>query len=123
MKNNKRLYGGILGTIGFLLSPLSWWNDLFVNFPLAYLAASIASIADKALFLKAFIVSYWLTNLLGFVLMQEGINNILKKDGKPGRYSWKYFLRDILLSLAYTALIVMLVKTGFIKPISGYFNN
>ncbi len=32
-------YVGIVAVIGYLLSPLSWWNDLFVNVPLAYLFA------------------------------------------------------------------------------------
>ena len=35
MSWKRKAYGGLLGFIGFLLSPLSWWNDLFVNVPLA----------------------------------------------------------------------------------------
>jgi len=30
------LTGGVLTTLGFIRSPLSWWNDLFVNLPIAY---------------------------------------------------------------------------------------
>ena len=29
----RRVAGGFLGFIGYMLSPLSWWNDLFVNVP------------------------------------------------------------------------------------------
>jgi len=34
------LLRGTLGVAGFILSPLSWWNDVIVNFPLAYGFAS-----------------------------------------------------------------------------------
>jgi hypothetical protein len=36
---NRKIKGGILVTLGFLLSPVSWWNDIFVNIPLAYIFA------------------------------------------------------------------------------------
>ena len=114
---NKKLYGGILGTIGFLLSPLSWWNDLFVNFPIAYFCACAVNLIYKGAFLEAFIVSYWITNVLGFILLQKGLENTLKDDSEKKKYSWKNFLRDALLSLVYTLLIVILVKLGIIKPI------
>ena len=41
----------ILVTAGFILSPLSWWNDLLVNIPLAYLFSLPFSILDESLFL------------------------------------------------------------------------
>ncbi|MFH1077349.1 MAG: hypothetical protein V1753_11070 [Pseudomonadota bacterium] len=114
---NKKLYGGILGTIGFLLSPLSWWNDLFVNFPIAYISACAVNLVYKGVFLWAFIVSYWITNVLGFVLLQKGLESTLEDDNEKNKYSWKNFLRDALLSLVYTLLIVILVRFGIIKPI------
>ena len=114
---NKKLYGGILGTIGFLLSPLSWWNDLFINFPIAYICACAVNLIFKGVFLVAFVVSYWLTNVLGFVLLQKGLEDVLKNSKEKKKYSGKFFLRDVLLSLVYTLLIVILVKLGVIKPI------
>ena len=30
------LKGGILAVIGWVLSPLTWWNDLLVTIPIAY---------------------------------------------------------------------------------------
>lgn len=114
---NKKLYGSILGTIGFLLSPLSWWNDLFINFPIAYICACAVNLIFKGVFLEVFIVSYWLTNVLGFMLLQKGLEGTLKNSKEKKKYSRKDFLRDVLLSIAYTLLIVMLVKSGIIKPI------
>ena len=35
----RKITGGILGVVGFMLSPLSWWNDAVVNLPLALLFA------------------------------------------------------------------------------------
>ena len=31
----KNLRGGALVGLGYMLSPLSWWNDLFFNLPIA----------------------------------------------------------------------------------------
>jgi hypothetical protein len=114
---NKKLYGGILGTIGFLLSPLSWWNDLFVNFPIAYACACAANFIYKGSFLSAFIIFYWLTNVLGFALLQKGLEKMGKDAKEKKKYSGKDFLRDMLFSALYTLLIVILVKLGIIKPI------
>jgi len=44
----RKVTGGILGLVGFMLSPLSWWNDLFVNVPLA-----LVFCLDRQLFLQA----------------------------------------------------------------------
>ena len=32
----QKIKGGILLTVGYLLSPLCWWNDLIINLPIAY---------------------------------------------------------------------------------------
>lgn len=114
---NKKLYGGILGTIGFLLSPLSWWNDIFVNFPIAYVLASLVNLIYKKAFLEAFIAFYWMTNVLGFFLLQKGMEKLIKLGEEKKSYSLKDFIRDVLLSVVYTFLIVILVKFGIIKPI------
>ena len=86
---NKFIYGGILGTIGFLLSPISWWNDLFINFPIAYFFACAVNLIYKGAFLWAFIISYWITNVLGFILLQKGMENAFKDEGEKRKYSRK----------------------------------
>ncbi|MDP2920942.1 MAG: hypothetical protein Q8O12_01045 [Candidatus Omnitrophota bacterium] len=114
---NKKLYGGIIGTIGFLLSPLSWWNDLFINFPIAYVLACGSNYIHKGSFLGAFVVFYWLTNVLGFVLLQKGLEKATEDLKEKKKYSGKDLLKDVLLSIAYTLLIFILVKLDIIKPI------
>nr|MBU1327567.1 hypothetical protein [Candidatus Omnitrophota bacterium] len=117
MKYKHKIYGSVLGAIGFLLSPLSWWNDLFINFPIAYAFACVANFVYKGSFLGSFIIFYWLTNIAGFVLLQKGLEKIQKDTKEKKKYSGKDFVRDVLLSLVYTLLIVILVKFNVIKPI------
>ena len=115
----RKVTGGILAAIGFMLSPLSWWNDLFVNVPLALVFAWAVSYFYKPAFEWCVIVGYWLTNVLGLVLMQKGGERVFSKADKP--YSRRALLRDLGISLLYTGLIVLLLKCGVLKPIQHYF--
>jgi hypothetical protein len=105
--------------IGFLLSPLSWWNDLFINIPLAYLFAIPFWYISKSLFMPMMIIFYWLTNVLGLILMHKGITNI---KSEKNSYTKKEFAKDILFSLAYSLLIIILVYFGILKFPTDYFN-
>lgn len=121
MKYKQKIYGGIQGTIGFLLSPLTWWDDAYVNIPLAYIGAWIVSLIYKPAFGTAFVINYWITNILGFVMMHKGANKILQKEGGSRPYSGKDIIKDIAVSLGYTVLMVVLIKLKVIKPIGDYF--
>ncbi len=114
----RKVTGGALAFIGFMLSPLSWWNDLFVNVPLALAFAWVVSWFYRPAFAVSLVVGYWLTNVLGFILMHKGAQKLLSE--KQGRYSWRDLGRDVGISLLYTALIVALVKFGVLKPIQSY---
>jgi hypothetical protein len=111
----RKVSGGTLAFIGYMLSPLSWWNDLFVNWPLALACAWVISWFCRPAFTASLIVAYWLTNVLGFVLMQKGGAKIMSE--KDHAYSRQCLLRDLTISLLYTLLIVVLVKMGVIAPI------
>ncbi|MGH7973313.1 MAG: hypothetical protein ACREIC_31730, partial [Limisphaerales bacterium] len=69
MALKRKITGGVLAVIGYILSPLSWWNDMFVNVPLALVFAWFVSAFYKPAFSAAVVVGYWLTNVLGFILM------------------------------------------------------
>lgn len=116
---NKRraISGGIIGFIGYMLSPLSWWNDMFVNFPLAYAGAWLVSFFFKPAFGAAFVGFYWLTNILGFFMMHKGVSQIVTKDSKTKSYGKSGLQRDLLLAFAYTIAIIVLIKYDFIQPI------
>jgi hypothetical protein len=116
----RRVWGSFLGFIGFLLSPLSWWNDAFINLPLAIAFGWLISLAYKPAFEAAVVVGYWLTNVAGFVLMHKGGEKIVRKEDR--KYSKMDFLRDVGISLAYTLLIVVLIKLKVLQPFTDYFH-
>ncbi len=109
----RKVKGGILVLIGYILSPLSWWNDLFVNIPISYVAASIISYFYPDIFTAAFVAAYLTTNILGFVLMHVGAEEIVSSSGKNG---WKGLLKYVTVALVYTFLIVALAELGIVEP-------
>ncbi|MFO0752196.1 MAG: hypothetical protein U0411_02585 [Thermodesulfovibrionales bacterium] len=121
MRSRRRIFGGLMGIVGYVLSPLSWWNDAFVNIPLAYLCGWLASLAYQQAFLPVFVLSYWITNIAGFVLLHKGVEMAARKEGRSTPYSRRSFMKDLALSVAYTALIVGLVRLHLIKPVGSYF--
>ena len=115
----RKVHGGIIGFIGFMLSPLSWWNDLFVNLPLALVFAWVISLFYRPAFEASLVIGYWLTNVLGFVLMHKGGQRMLTETEKE--YSRRELLKDVGISLLYTGVILALIKLGVLKPIKNYF--
>jgi hypothetical protein len=119
MRLRRKISGGFLAFAGYLLSPLSWWNDLFVNVPLALAFAWVVSVCYKPAFGVSVVLGYWLTNVLGFVLMHKGAQQML--SGEEKRYTRRELIRDIGISLLYTLVVVALVQYGLLKPIQDYF--
>src|ERR1041385_2946887 len=101
----RKLSGGILAAVGFMLSPLSWWNDLFVNLPLALMFAWLVSLVYRPAFDASVVVGYWLTNVLGFVLMHKGAQKIRAAPSEEN-YFRRELWKDLAISLAYTGLIL-----------------
>lgn len=121
MEWKRKLSGGILTTIGYLLSPLSWWNDAFINIPLALAFAWVVSFFYKPAFTASLILGYWITNVLGFVLMHKGARHIFSE--KPPQRLRRELFTDVMISLIYTVIIVALIKFGILKPFAGYFKS
>ena len=113
MLAKRKFRGGILATIGFVLSPLSWWNDIFINLPLAYAFAFIFGLISENLFTPFLIIGYWLSNILGMILLHYGFVDTLSK--KDNRYTKKKLLKDLAISLIYTLFIVLLIKLGILR--------
>jgi len=111
----RRSLNGLVAFVGFLLSPLSWWNDLVVNVPLALAFAWVVSLLYRPAFEASFVLGYWLTNIVGMVLMHWGGSQALAAEWKP--YDGKRFRKDLAIALAYTAVIVVLVKLGVLGPL------
>ena len=115
----RKAQGGVLGFIGFMLSPLSWWNDAFVNLPIAVGFAWIVAYFHAPAFTPAVIVGYWLTNVVGLVLLHKGAQRAIREDDKP--YTRRDLAKDFAISVAYTLVIVALVWLGLLRPLEKYF--
>jgi hypothetical protein len=102
-----RAKAGFLAGLGWLLSPLSWWNDLVVNVPLAYFFSLPFSLIDERLYLPAFALGYWLTNVLGFMLLHKGVTGMVSSRRASLR-------KDLLIGTAYTALVVTVAALGWL---------
>ncbi len=89
----------IVFVIGYILSPASWWNDAFVNIPLAYLIAWLASrLFPSVGFPWLFGGAYLATNILGMIMMHFSV--------KPP--SKKTLAIDMVVSAAYTLAVIAL---------------
>jgi len=96
-----------------MLSPLSWWNDLFFNLPIALAFGYGVAWFHPDGFLPGTIVGYWLSNVLGIVMMQFGAVEIFFDQDKQN------IKRDLLFGLGgttlYTVIIVALVYFNVLK--------
>jgi len=99
--------------IGWMLSPLTFWNDVFVNIPISYLCASLAIKFIKADFLFLVLVFYWISNGIGILMMYLSGKSIMQD--KSNRLQ---ALETLLITvIIYSIIIIILGKTGLLKPI------
>ncbi|ABM80461.1 hypothetical protein [Hyperthermus butylicus] len=102
-----RLGWGLVAVVGYILSPLSWWNDLFVNIPLAILAGKLFELAGLR-FVYGFYLGYLLTNIAGMVLLVLGVGGAVK-----GYANRRELVKVILIAAIYsTAVYPVLVALG-----------
>ncbi|MDZ4876554.1 MAG: hypothetical protein CLLPBCKN_005989 [Chroococcidiopsis cubana SAG 39.79] len=105
----KKLRGAVFFAIGYLLSPLCWWNDIVFNLPIAYFFGYICSLFNRDLLLPSSIVGYWLSNIIGILMMQAGAMDVLQ--GQPKERNLKKELSmGIASSTAYTLVILALIQ-------------
>lgn len=115
----KALAGSFLASVGFILSPLTWWNDLFVNLPLAFAFAYIIGLlisnvisVTLPLFIGLMVVGYFLTNVLGFLLMQKGAVHITStKEKQKVKFCWK---KNLIYSLLACILVGLSIHFGLL---------
>ena len=105
----KKLRGGFLLLLGFLLSPLSFWNDLFFNLPIAYGFGYICSWFNPNLLLPCAIAGYWISNILGILLMQVGAVDVFQEQPKERNFK-KELLMGLVSSAVYTLVILALIQ-------------
>ncbi|HEY9827304.1 MAG TPA: hypothetical protein V6D19_17840, partial [Stenomitos sp.] len=105
----KKLRGSVLVVLGYLLSPLSWWNDLVFNLPVAYGFGYLCNLISPGLLMPGAIVGYWLSNVIGILLMQAGLLDVVQKEPRQRSFKKEVFT-GLLSSTAYTAVIVLLLQ-------------
>ncbi len=98
--------------IGWLLSPLTFWNDAFINIPFAYICANLFIRVFPTNFLLTVIVFYWISNFAGLLMMYI--------SGKGIARSGKGIIKELILlaaaMLTYSAIMVILGKAGILRP-------
>lgn len=103
----QRLRGGAVAFLGFMLSPLSWWNDLFFNLPIAYGFGWLCRLINPAWLWPGTVVGYWLSNVLGMILLYWGGEDALGRSAPNLRRSIGI---GVLSSTAYTLVVVVLIQ-------------
>ena len=116
----QKLQGSVIATVGFLLSPLSWWNDLYVNIPIAYVCAWLLHFVYRKHFGASMVFFYWLSNLVGLLMLHKGVADIAGKADER-RELLRSILVDLALSLVYSAVLAALVYTDVIRLPEEYF--
>ncbi|MEB3323913.1 MAG: hypothetical protein VKM17_01090 [Cyanobacteriota bacterium] len=102
-----------LVALGWLLSPLCWWNDLLINLPIAFGFAKVVSLFNPAWLFPGLVGGYWLSNVAGVLLMQNGALALLPQDRKPQRA--RELLWCVFTSSLYTVAIFLAVKLGWLS--------
>ena len=98
---------------GWILSPLTFWNDSFVNIPIAYLCANIFIRFLPVKFLLLVLMFYWLSNAAGILLMYISGKALARKGESTGRV-----LFEIIITIAaYSLILIFLDKLGILKPV------
>lgn len=77
----KKTLLGALVWLGYMLSPLSWWNDLFFNLPIALGFGYAIAWLVPGWFVPGTVAGYWLSNVLGILLMQLGAVELFRGEG------------------------------------------
>ncbi len=91
--------------VGYILSPVSFWNDALINFPLAYAMAYpfTGFVSEGGGFAMLLGIMYMITNIVGFLLMQYGFAP--QKTNLRSAMIW---------SILYTAIVIILSYKGII---------
>jgi hypothetical protein len=104
----RQLWGSLLVMIGFLLSPLCWWNDLIFNLPIAYGLGYLCELVVKGGLMPGAIAGYWLSNVVGIVLMQAGAHQVWQSPAQKPNFKQALW-SGTLSSTIFTVLICLLV--------------
>jgi hypothetical protein len=109
----KGVFNRAIFLIGWLLSPLTFWNDTFINIPLAYLCANLFARYIPCSFLCVVLVFYWISNGLGILIMAISGKRILEEQ--KGKVRSLIILFSTIL--IYSLILIVLGKVGLLRPL------
>lgn len=113
----KNTFRALLFFIGWVLSPMTWWNDAFVNIPLSYLMANSLFYILHMPFGWLMIGSYWFTNFIGlFFIYFSGKGLVVSSKNK-----FKTVIILAVLVIVYSAIMLYLDSQGHLRPLRDYF--
>jgi hypothetical protein len=84
-----------------------------INLPLAYAFGWMIRLWNPSWFVPGLFVGYWLSNVLGIVLMQTSALEMFQDSGAE-RNPRRELLIGLATSSAYTAVVFLLVHLGLI---------
>jgi hypothetical protein len=100
--------------VGWMLSPLTFWNDAFVNIPISYFCATISlRFLKNTDFLFLVLIFYWLSNGFGVLMMYASGKSIMRDKS----HRLKALASLFVTVLIYSAIIIILGKIGILKPL------
>ncbi|HIQ23782.1 MAG TPA: hypothetical protein EYH50_01875 [Pyrodictium delaneyi] len=109
-QGSKRLAWALLALVGYILSPLSWWNDVFVNVPIALTTAWLLNTllgVNKAV---GFYIGYMASNILGLYLLALGVSGAAAK-----RIDRQTLAKIMVMGAIYTlAAMLVLGRLGLL---------
>jgi uncharacterized membrane protein len=105
----KKLSGGFLLVLGYLLSPLCWWNDIVFNLPIAYGFGWLCHLFYSPFLIPGTVIGYWISNVIGMLLIQFGTVDLMQKSGQERNFKKELF-NGLVASTAYTLLMVALIQ-------------
>ncbi len=109
----RRLAWGLVATLGYMLSPLSPWNDAFVNVPIAIVFAKLATRLLGINEFLAFQIGYMLSNVAGIALLALGTAGLTGSTKLDKRMLLTTLAASLLYSLVASFILSAL---GVLQP-------
>lgn len=115
-KQKKRGLGAFFAFLGLMISPIMWWNDLVINLPMAFVFAYVVGFVlslvipvNLTFFLVLIGIGYFLSNVIGFLLMEKGVD--LYRGKSKFVFNWK---KNLLYSALTVFLVVLSIQIGLL---------
>lgn len=97
----------IVFIIGYLLSPLSLYNDVIINIPLSsYLSYTLTTVFPFKYFSVSILFAffYLLSNIVGIIMILVAVRNVKKK------FNWKLFNKHTYVPTIIISIVLFLIS-------------